>query len=278
MADETTGTTESTTSTESMGTETHGTDTSTASQDTYTASTQGTTSAADTTTQVPEFSDPNMQKAWTEKTQKLAEERRTWESQRDTWEKGRADYERKAALFDKFDSDPEIVSFIRKRFGITDKPAISQDELIEAQSDPAKMHELIQKEAKKLIEPVAARMGNLELENSIQSYADTKGNEDFWDLYDAGLIKDKMIALRNGDPKVKDLDLIKKAHVEARQIVNSINERAERLARDKAAGVVEQKKGAMMDRGGRSTTAGTTTKSFKGKSITEVANEIMASK
>lgn len=278
MADETTGT-ETATAGESTGTGdvSHET-TTTGSEHVEKTTTDGTTTTTGTETQKePEFADENMQKAWTEKTQKLADERKAFESLQTEFEGRRSEYEKKAALFDKFDSDPEIVKFIRNRFGVEEeKPAISSEEMLEAQADPAKFAALVQREAKKLVSPVAERMGNLELENSIQSYSDTKGNEDFWELYDAGLIRDKMVALRNSNPKISDLELVKNSHLEARKIMNAVNARAEQLAKDKAAGIVAQKKDAIMDRGGRSSSAGGGGKSYKGKSITDVANDILS--
>ena len=117
----------------------------------------------------------------------------------------------------------------------------------------------------KMVTPLSQDVNNLRLENSINTYADTEGNEDFWDLYKAGLIKPQMLAIRNANPRVTNMELVQKAHTEARQLVNSITEKIKKDVSAKASGEVERKKNAITDKGGK-TSVGSTA-SFKVKSI-----------
>lgn len=252
---------------------------------TDTGITTGTNSETDKGTKEPEFSDPNMQKAWTEKTQKLAEERKTFESERESFGQSKADIDKKLEILKRLDADPEIVNFVRNRWGgatkETAKPQVTENDLLEAQTNPAKLKEVIETiteqkaEAKtrELINPVFENVRNLRLENEIMSYMDSEGNEDFEVLDKTGLIRPLIYSARTKYPNASEIELVRIAHNEARKIINSATSTIEKTVTEKSQGRIQEKKSAIIDKGGKTSVSGV--ESTKGKSITEIGLSLL---
>ena len=222
-----------------------------------------------------EFSDPNMQADYTRKTQALADDRRAFEAEREKYNSSQADVQKKLDILKRLDGDQEIVDFIYKKWNINQPEQTTQltdDEIYEAQTDPSKFRELIAREAQKaaqnMVSPISQDLNVMKLESEISNYASTEGNEDFWDLDKSGLIESNLSLLKKRNPRADNLTLIKEAHNQARQVVNSIQASIVKKEQTRVNGIVSNKKNASIDKGGR--TSVPSTQSFKGKSMQEI--------
>lgn len=232
------------------------------------------TEATQETGSEQEFTDTNMQRRWTEKTTELAEQRKAFLAEQESFKSRQAEIQRKLDLYDRIDKDPEIVQFVAKRWGAKEEPAeLTDDDYYAAQSDPKKFKELIRREAEKVAQsqmnPLRQDLTAMKTEQEISSYATEKGNEDFWELDEAGLIEPQILLLRQRNPRSSHMELIKMAHQESRRIINSLNDNAQRKAMAKASGIVQVKKAASIDAGSK--TSAPVNESYKGKTITEIA-------
>lgn len=225
-----------------------------------------------------EFSDPNMQKDYTQKMQSLSEERKMFETERNTWSKEQETVKQKLDLYDRMDKDPEVVKFVSERYGPKQQPTeITDDELLDAQSDVGKFRELVQREVRKaendIISPLNHDMNEMKLENELSNYGNMKGNDDFWTLDEANLIEPQLYLARKQNPKMDNFGLIQRAHQEARKLVNSITDKVKKDEKARIDGTIQDKKDGSIDKGGKLTVS--KTDSFKGNSLKEIAEKLM---
>jgi len=227
----------------------------------------------------PEFSDENMQKKFTQRMQELSEKEKDYNEKLEG-------YEKMHTLIKRIDSDPELVSAIRKKLGggkAADEDTEynpTDEEILLAQNDAGKMKELIskvaqsaaQKAAKEAVAPVSSQVGDVRFENQIAAYADEEGNEDFDKLWDSGILKGQLMLVKQQNPRLDRMEQVKKAHEASRKLINSIKDVSDRDASEKAQGKIKDKKDASVPKGGKSGTAAP--KSYKGKSILDIGQDM----
>jgi len=221
----------------------------------------GTTSETGANSSDKTFSDPNMQKAFTQKMQEIAEQRKQLETERES-------YQKVNNIYNRIESDPDIVNYIKKKWGApVEEDNISSEELTAAQSDPDKMRELIRKEAQSLVNPISSKIKEMEFENTLSNYASAEGNEDFWQLDKSDLIEPELNLLRKKNPNASNEQIIKAAHQKARLIVNTISDNIKKQEKERIDGTLAKKKESIIDKGGKSNIS--SLPSFKGKTLTE---------
>lgn len=239
----------------------------------------GTTGAA--ATDKPEFEDKDMQARFTQRMQELSEKEKAWETEK-------ADLAKAKAILDRLNNDPEVVSFVAKRYGAKteEKPQSAKDVIAQAdvdniitedgKFDKDKFASLVEKVAdvkygniQGEVKQTRAELRTMALENDIDFYSKQKGNEDFWELQEQGLINPIMREIRIKNPQSNDMAVITEAHRTARNIVQAIHKKAEASATAKANGMLEQKKNASVDKG-----TGAEASALKGKSMIEIGKMV----
>lgn len=232
----------------------------------------------------PEFEDKDMQARFTQRMQEISDKEKSLTEKEKAWETEKAELAKAKAILDRLNNDPEVVSFVAKRYGAKteEKPQSAKDVIAQAdvdniitedgKFDKDKFAALVEKVAdvkygniESTVKKTQAELRTMALENDIDFYSKQKGNEDFWELQEQGLINPIMREIRIKNPQSDDMSVITEAHRTARNIVQAIHKKAEVAATAKANGMLEEKKNASVDKG-----TGAEASALKGKSMIEI--------
>lgn len=215
----------------------------------------------------PELMDKykEFQRDYTEKTTKLADERKSFESEKEV-------LHRKASTLEKLISDPRFQSWYNAEVEKERNPQKEEqkkeefppltDEII---SDPkalqdylVKRDEFTRRQYDERIASVENKMATSQLANDIVEYGNEKGNEDFWKLKEAGLIRDQdVVALAQKYPKASNIEILQAVHKNARDTYTKIVENATTTYKKQEQEEIQRKKNASIDSGRSSTPSST---------------------
>lgn len=213
----------------------------------------------------PELEDKykSMQRDYTEKTTKLATERRDWETRLKAAEE-------KAKIYDLINSNPDASQAVLKAFNVVkDEPKPqepTEDEIVSRYGNIEVYNEI--KELKNKISSYENKLNSIDTETNVQKaervieeYQSKPENADFGNLHAMGLIEPLIVQIRAQYPNATDTQVLQEAHNQARSRYTAIGQSIMKSEHEKNKKMLETKKNANMDRGGSA--AGTNPTSLK---------------
>jgi len=205
----------------------------------------------------PELEDKykSMQRDYTEKTTKLADERRDWETRLNAAEE-------KAKIYDLINSNPNASQAVLKAFNVVkDEPKpqeLTEDEIVSRYGNVEVYNEI--KELKNKVNSYESKLSSIDIETSVQKaerviedYQSKPENADFSNLHAIGLIEPLVVQIKAQYPNATDAQVLKEAHTQARSRYNVIQQSVIKSEQEKTKKLLETKKNANMDRGGSAT-------------------------
>jgi hypothetical protein len=220
------------------------------------------TETAGTTTETaekPEFSDPNMQKRFTEKMQEISAQKTDYETKIKS-------YESKVSAFDRLEKDPAVVKLIKDYYESKRQPAkaadLSDTDFLEITTNPKKFQEYLTKQATELAQrmleerlgPVTQdvntfkeEMATQKLSQDIDNFANSKdgqGKSLYPDFYK---LSDQITPYLEKFQPIKELSNEQKLEM-AYKLVKFPDQKKEVVAQ--AHKLIDSKKTATGDRGG----------------------------